>query len=159
MNEFEGALSKQFRKPLPFANSQPDVSAPQPTSNIVIEDFDSAKNANANVEECLPPDVPLYQRTQRPYTRQTSDATIKQILVSMDTEIKEVIMLTNTETLIVFRVNERLCVQEEAEHRKHEFWKLIDEHSAVIENLKKIEQLENNPAPCKSSPVSQSIST
>ncbi|KAL1512730.1 hypothetical protein ABEB36_002271 [Hypothenemus hampei] len=32
---------------------------------------------------------------------------------------------------------------EEAEHRKHEFWKLLDEHNAVIENLKRIEKLEH----------------
>ncbi|KAF7283196.1 hypothetical protein GWI33_001165 [Rhynchophorus ferrugineus] len=31
---------------------------------------------------------------------------------------------------------------DEAEHRKHEFWKLLDEHNAVIENLKRIEKLE-----------------
>ncbi|KAK4885395.1 hypothetical protein RN001_001666 [Aquatica leii] len=96
--------------------------------SIVIEDFDSAKNTGASVEECLAADVPLYQRTQRPYTRQSSDATIRQIL-------------------------------EEAEHRKHEFWKLIDEHSAVIENLKKIEQLEHTATPCKSTASSGSFST
>ncbi|XP_048518726.1 uncharacterized protein LOC109542331 [Dendroctonus ponderosae] len=34
-------------------------------------------------------------------------------------------------------------ILEEAEHRKHEFWKLLDEHNAVIENLKRIENLEH----------------
>ncbi|XP_066257124.1 uncharacterized protein [Euwallacea similis] len=34
-------------------------------------------------------------------------------------------------------------ILEEAEHRKHEFWKLLDEHNAVIENLKRIEKLEH----------------
>lgn len=34
-------------------------------------------------------------------------------------------------------------ILEEAEIRKHEFWKLLDEHNAVIENLKRIEKLEH----------------
>jgi len=96
--------------------------------SIVIEDFDSAKNTNTRIEECPMPQVSLYQRTQRPYSRQSSDASIRKIL-------------------------------EEAEHRKHEFWKLIDEHTAVIENLKKIEQLENNASLCKNSPVTAPVST
>ncbi|KAB0804200.1 hypothetical protein PPYR_01170 [Photinus pyralis] len=93
--------------------------------SIVIEDFDSAKNTSK--DDCLTQEAPVYQRTQRPYTRQTSDATIRKIL-------------------------------EEAEHRKHEFWKLIDEHSAVVENLKKME-LENTGPICKATPEAASIRT
>ncbi|KAF2901768.1 hypothetical protein ILUMI_04426 [Ignelater luminosus] len=95
--------------------------------SIVIEDFDSAKNSNNRIEDCTMPEVSLYQRTQRSYSRQSSDASIRRIL-------------------------------EEAEHRKHEFWKLIDEHTAVIENLKKIEQLENNASLCKNTPVTAPVS-
>ncbi|KAJ8979316.1 hypothetical protein NQ317_004075 [Molorchus minor] len=58
----------------------------------------------------------------RPYTRQSSDASIKKIL-------------------------------EEAENRKLEFWKLLDEHNAVIENLKRIEKLENNLCKVPQSPI------
>lgn len=39
-------------------------------------------------------------------------------------------------------------ILEEAELRKHEFWKLIDEHNAVVENLKKMEQADTVPV-CK----------
>ncbi|GJQ66458.1 hypothetical protein Trydic_g4458 [Trypoxylus dichotomus] len=42
-------------------------------------------------------------------------------------------------------------ILEEAEHRKNEFWKLIDEHEQVIENLKKIE-LEHSSI-CKIPPA------
>ncbi|XP_060526907.1 uncharacterized protein LOC132702337 isoform X2 [Cylas formicarius] len=78
--------------------------------NIVIDDFDSLKEANNKEQKigqgsgnAAPPRI---------YTRSFSDASIKKIL-------------------------------EEAEQRKHEFWKLLDEHTAVIENLKRIEKFEH----------------
>ncbi|CAH0550502.1 unnamed protein product [Brassicogethes aeneus] len=39
-------------------------------------------------------------------------------------------------------------ILEEAENRKHEFWKLIDEHNAVVEDIKRIEKLEGTSV-CK----------
>lgn len=56
-----------------------------------------------------------------------------------------------------FKINNNsyiLCFQEEAENRKNEFWKLIDEHEEVIENIKKIE-LEHSGL-CKISPTTVS---
>ncbi|KAK9745529.1 hypothetical protein QE152_g6853 [Popillia japonica] len=93
--------------------------------SIIIDDFDSVKEScsticTSNKETQTMPEVSLYQPQQKPYTRQSSDASIKKIL-------------------------------EEAEHRKNEFWKLIDEHEQVIENLKKIE-LEHSGI-CKIAPT------
>ncbi|KAJ8936924.1 hypothetical protein NQ314_012129 [Rhamnusium bicolor] len=85
--------------------------------SIVIDDFDSAKGSNSK-EMKVNQEISTHQpNVAKPYTRQSSDASIKKIL-------------------------------EEAENRKHEFWKLIDEHNAVIENLKRIEKLESNSV-CK----------
>ncbi|XP_022913070.1 uncharacterized protein [Onthophagus taurus] len=89
-----------------------DSSCRVPGLSIVIDDFDSAKESSNNVNNSKDgqmAEISLYQPQQRPYSRQSSDASIKKIL-------------------------------EEAEHRKNEFWKLIDEHREVVENLKKIEQ-------------------
>lgn len=55
-------------------------------SSIVIDDFDSAKTTSNNAplskeNSTSMPEVSLYQ-PPRPYTRQSSDASIKKILVS-----------------------------------------------------------------------------
>lgn len=102
-----------------------DTTSRLPGLSIVIDDFDLVKEASSvtsstNRESQQVPEASPYQPQQKPYTRQSSDASIKKIL-------------------------------EEAEHRKNEFWKLIDEHKEVIENLKKIE-LEQS-AVCKISPT------
>ncbi|KAJ8963169.1 hypothetical protein NQ318_018634, partial [Aromia moschata] len=91
---------------------------------IIIDDFDSTKESNSK-EMKINQEVTTHPpNVAKPYTRQSSDASIKKIL-------------------------------EEAENRKHEFWKLIDEHNAVIENIKRIEKLENGSV-CK---VTQPIRT
>lgn len=65
------------------------------------------------------------------YTRQASDASIKKILVRFIKQRQ------------VFIAHLIVRLQDEAEQRKNDFWKLLDEHNQVIENLKRIEQLEN----------------
>ncbi|XP_018568464.1 uncharacterized protein LOC108908807 isoform X2 [Anoplophora glabripennis] len=89
---------------------------------IVIDDFDSAKTSSSK-EMKVTQEINTHQpNVAKPYTRQSSDASIKKIL-------------------------------EEAEVRKQEFWKLIDEHNAVIENLKRIEKLESTSCKVTQPPI------
>ncbi|KAJ8924508.1 hypothetical protein NQ315_007306 [Exocentrus adspersus] len=99
-----------------------DTTSRLSSLSIVIDDFDSAKTSNSKEMKVTQEINTHHPNVAKPYTRQSSDASIKKIL-------------------------------EEAELRRQEFWKLIDEHNAVIENLKRIEKMENGSS-CKVAPIS-----
>ncbi|XP_030755271.1 uncharacterized protein LOC115881766 isoform X2 [Sitophilus oryzae] len=94
-----------------------DAGCRVPSFSIIIDDFDSSSKESSTKDSSKP----VQDATTTPPQSSTAAPRVYTRSYS-DASIKKIL--------------------EEAEHRKHEFWKLLDEHNAVIENLKRIEKLE-----------------
>ncbi|XP_018332678.1 uncharacterized protein LOC108742118 isoform X2 [Agrilus planipennis] len=99
--------------------------------SIVIDDFDSSKHPN---------------NTEVPETGTTVSAVHQHQPTSINMQRSYNNRLSTNDSI--------RSILEEAERRKHEFWKLIEEHNALIQYLKRIEQLEHNNSLRKTAAIS-----
>ncbi|XP_018332677.1 uncharacterized protein LOC108742118 isoform X1 [Agrilus planipennis] len=115
-------------------NVQPSIQEISNNScniRIVIDDFDSSKHPN---------------NTEVPETGTTVSAVHQHQPTSINMQRSYNNRLSTNDSI--------RSILEEAERRKHEFWKLIEEHNALIQYLKRIEQLEHNNSLRKTAAIS-----